>query len=252
MTTISGNFVTALERQETAGRDYIWAGTQTTATGQSNGIARSSNGETGWTVPLTGHFVWNFAFDGDEVWVASSSGLLHSTDIGATWDTLSHFVDPQSGASLDEETEIFAVEVVGDEVWLGTDNGFVVLDKNDPGTVRQVRRHFEPVTAAIPGGEGGAYATPVPFSANFHPNGVRFHFVPPVDGAATVSIYDFANQLVKSFYLPGPLSAGVQYDEQIAWDGRNGKGDLVAIGTYFFVIEYSGGKTHWGKLAVIH
>jgi hypothetical protein len=42
-----------------------------------------------------------------------------------------------------------------------------------------------------------------------------------------------------------------QYDESDIWDGRNGAGDVVAVGTYFFVIEYSGGETHWGKLVVI-
>jgi hypothetical protein len=127
----------------------------------------------------------------------------------------------------------------------------VILDKNNLETVRKVRRTFEAVTESVPGGEGGAYATPVPYSSNFHPNGVRFHFVPPVDGPVTLSIFDFANQLVRSFELSS-LTGGVQYDEQIAWDGRNGKGDLVAIGTYFFTIEYSNGDVHWGKLAVIH
>ena len=249
--TISGNFITALERQVTTGHDYIWAATQTTGTGQANGIARSINGETDWTVPLTGHFVWNFAFDDNEVWVASSEGLLHSPDNGNTWDTLSTFIDPESGATVAEGTEVFAVDVVGNDVWLGTDNGFVVLDKNNPETVKQVRRHFEPVEASAPGGEGGAYATPVPFSENFNPNGVRFHFIPPVDGAIKLSIWDFANNLVKEFNVPG-LSAGVQYDETISWDGRNGKGDRVAVGTYFFTIEYANGDVHWGKLAVIH
>jgi len=249
--TISGNFITAMERQETLGRDYIWAATQTTGEGQSNGISRSEDGVTDWTVPITGHFVWNFAFDGNEIWVASSEGLLHSSDNGAHWDTLTHFVDPESGAFVAAETEIFAVEVVGDEVWLGTDDGFVVVDKNNPESVRSVRRHFQPVPANLPSGEGGTYATPVPFSPNFHPNGVRFHFIPPADGPVTISIYDFANQLVRSFHIAKDLSAGVQYDEQIVWDGRNGKGDLVAVGTYFFVIEYENGDTHWGKLAVI-
>lgn len=250
--TISGNFITALELQETPGHDYIWAATQTTGTGQANGIARSLNGETGWTVPITGHFVWNFAFDNNVVWVASSEGLLHSPDNGGTWDTVAAFVDSVSGGTVAKGTEVFAVEVVGDEVWLGTDNGFVVVDKNDPGTVRQVRRNFQPaVQATHPGGEGGAYATPVPYSENFDPNGVRIHFIPPVDGSVTVSIFDFANDLVKNFHV-GPLNAGVQYDEAVVWDGRNGKGDIVAVGTYFFTIEYSNGDVHWGKLAVIH
>lgn len=255
---LSGNFITALGFQP-GGRGAIWAATQATgqgrfanifvASGEKDGLSVTRDAGKTWSVPLTGHQVWNFAFDNAIVWAASSQGLLRSPNNGVTWDTLNHFVDPESGAVIDSSTEVYAVEIVGDEVWVGTENGIAVLDRN--GNILSVRRTFKAVEASEPGGEGGVYATPVPFSPNITAGGIRFHYVPPVDGPVTIKIYDYANKLVKTVTDGATRDAGRQYDELDIWDGRNGDGDVVAVGTYFFVIEYSGGDTHWGKLVVI-
>ncbi|GAB4325144.1 MAG: hypothetical protein Kow0074_18610 [Candidatus Zixiibacteriota bacterium] len=248
---LSGNFVTALALQRQGSSRIVWAGTQTTASGQRNGISRSVDGGQTWTVPIIGHRVWNFAFDGANVWAATSEGLLHSPDNGVSWDTLRHFVDPGSRAAIDSLTEIFAVAVVGDSIWVGTNNGIAFLDRGDPSNTLGVRRTFQPVAAEQGSGEGGTYATPVPFSPNFHPNGVRFHYTPPVSGPVTITIYDFSNREVRVVTEGENRVEGQTYHEADTWDGRNGKGDLVAVGTYFYVIEYSNGDIHWGKLAVI-
>jgi hypothetical protein len=150
---------------------------------------------------------------------------------------------------MDSSIEYFAVEIVGNEVWAGTENGTVVLDRN--GNLISVRRSFKEVTTSDAGGEGGAYATPVPFSPNISAGGIRFHYTPPVSGPVTITVYDYANNVVKTVTDGAHRDADRQYDESDIWDGRNGAGDVVAVGTYFFVIEYSGGETHWGKLVVI-
>lgn len=255
---LSGNFITALGFQP-GGRGTIWAATQATGQGrfantfigggEKDGLSVTRDAGKTWSVPLTGHQIWNFAFDGAIVWAASSQGILRSPDFGVSWDTLNHFVDPESGAVVDSTVEIFAIEVVGNEVWAGTENGMVVLDRN--GNLISVRRKFKAVADSEPGSEGGVYATPVPFSPNITAGGLRFHYVPPVSGPVTIRIYDYANNLVKTVTDGAEREAGQQYDESDIWDGRNGAGDVVAVGTYFFVIEYSGGDTHWGKLVVI-
>lgn len=248
---LSGNFVTAVAVQRIGNGRIVWAATQTTGTGQKNGISKSSDGGKTWSVPITGHRVWNFAFDGGDVWAATSEGLLRTRDGGVTWDTLRNFVDPSSGARVDSLSEIFAVAVVGDEIWAGSENGLAILDRNDPTTVIKVRRTFQPVTADQGSGEGGCYATPVPFSPNYYPNGIHFHYTPPVDGPVTITVYDFANREVRIVTNGEERKAGVTYDEADVWDGRNGKGDMVATGTYFFVIEYANGDVHWGKTVVL-
>lgn len=255
---LSGNFITALGFQP-GGRGAIWAATQATGqgrlatiyigTGEKDGLSVTRDAGKTWSVPLTGHQIWNFAFDGNIIWAASSQGLLRSPDNGVSWDTLNHFVDPGSGAVIDSSVEFYAVEIVGDEVWAGTENGTVVLDRN--GNLISVRRTFKAVNSGDPGGEGGAYATPVPYSPNLSAAGVRFHYIPPTTGPVTITIYDYANNVVKTVTDGAHREAGRQYDETDIWDGRNGEGDVVAVGTYFFVIEYSGGETHWGKLVVI-
>ena len=35
------------------------------------------------------------------------------------------------------------------------------------------------------------------------------------------------------------------------WNGLNERGDPVAVGGYYFKVEYSTGEVRWGKLAVI-
>ncbi len=255
---LSGNFITAIGFQP-GGRGAIWAATQATGqgrfantfigAGEKDGLSVTRDAGNTWSVPLTGHQVWNFAFDGAIVWAASSQGLLRSPNNGVTWDTLNHFVDPESGAVIDSTVEVFAVEIVGNEVWVGTENGMVVLDRN--ANLISVRRTFKAVAESEAGSEGGVYVTPVPFSPNISPGGIRFHYVPPVSGPVTIRIYDYANNLVKTVTDAAQREAGRQYDESDTWDGRNGAGNVVAVGTYFFVIEYSGGDTHWGKLVVI-
>ncbi|MBI3872910.1 MAG: hypothetical protein HY304_07545, partial [candidate division Zixibacteria bacterium] len=255
---LSGNFVTTLALQQTGGARVIWAATQATGQGRAttittpfkekNGVSVSRDGGQSWSVPLVGHEVWNFAFDGPTVWAASSQGLLHSPD-GIHWDTLTNFVDPLTKATIDLSVEIFAVEVVGNEVWIGTENGFAILNKD--GKVQSIKRTFQPVDPATPGTEGGAYANPVPYSPSLTAGGLRLHYKPPVSGPVTITIYDFANHVVKVLLDRVSRDAGRQYDETDLWDGRNGGGDIVAVGTYFFVIEYANGAVHWGKIPVI-
>ena len=47
-----------------------------------------------------------------------------------------------------------------------------------------------------------------------------------------------------------PREAADQDDDD-SWDMRNGDGEIVAAGVYFFVIERSSGETEWGKLMVL-
>lgn len=253
---LSGNFITALGFQP-GGRGAIWAATQATGqgrfaniftgSGERDGLSVTRDAGKTWSVPLTDHQIWNFAFDGAIVWAASSQGLLYSPDNGVSWDTINTFTDPETGAVIDSTTEVFAVELVDNEIWVGTENGMAILDRN--GNTKSVRRGFKSVR--MPETTDGAYATPVPYSPNISAGGVRFHYIPPTTGPVTIKIYDYANNLVKTVTDGALREVGRQYDELDIWDGRNGEGEVVAVGTYFFVIEYSGGKTHWGKLVVI-
>jgi thermitase len=65
------------------------------------------------------------------------------------------------------------------------------------------------------------------------------------DGQATLDVFDAGGQLVRHWDLPG--RAGMQLQ---AWDGRNGRGQLVANGGYRAVLT-QGGARAMAKVAVL-
>ena len=84
------------------------------------------------------------------------------------------------------------------------------------------------------------------------PGLMYFHFVAPVDGTAKITILDFANRVVAEIDPGVPLWAGGHYHQTHSWDGkRDGTNENVAVGTYFFVIEFANGDTQWGKLVIL-
>lgn len=81
------------------------------------------------------------------------------------------------------------------------------------------------------------YATPNPFDLSV---GLpRLTLVGAPEGSSAV-IYDMEGREVVK--LSGFL---------LQWRGRNERGDMVAGGTYMFVVEFPSGEKHTGKIAVV-
>ncbi len=193
-------------------------------------------------------FAWNFAFNGDTVFAATDGGLIYAEGDSLLagilgWDTL-QLVDSLGVPLVLDGTPIFAVQVVDGFLWVGTGDRTVRirLDDFDDQSAFFV---VDPVDEV--------YAFPVPFSHTLD-QAVEFHFVVEQETNVTLEIYDFAMNLVRRVIDNQPYPAGV-YPTALAgrrtWDGLNGKGDRVAIGVYYFKVEYSSGEVRWGKLAVI-
>jgi flagellar hook assembly protein FlgD len=99
------------------------------------------------------------------------------------------------------------------------------------------------------------YAFPIPLRfSEVRDKIIDFHFVVESEAHITIEIYDFAMNLVKrivdnvlyptgTYHGRGPLRP--------TWDGTNGSGENVAVGAYYFKVEYSTGQVHWGKIAVV-
>ncbi len=142
-------------------------------------------------------------------------------------------------------TEFSSVAIIDGDVWAGNADGLV---KSQDGGIS-----WNVIRMAVPIGSKGsetAYAYPSPFSPIVEGGQVaRIHHKPRQDGSVTIKIYDFAMNLVVTLVDGQQRLGGVEYDEP--WDGRNGKGDLVANGVYFFKMEAPGGQTEWGKLVVL-
>jgi hypothetical protein len=81
------------------------------------------------------------------------------------------------------------------------------------------------------------YATPNPFDLSTGKSQLTFAGAP---SGSTAAIYDMeGRELVKLSGSP------------LQWDGRNERGDMVAGGTYMFVVELPSGEKHTGKIAVV-
>ncbi len=243
-TTISGNFVTAMAVQPHPAGERIWAATQQTASNQENGISVTRTDGESWERRVVGVRVWNFAFSGAYAYAAASEGLLKSENYGATWDTITTFVDAVSGVTIPELTEVFGVEAVGDTVWVGTDNGMAV--SFDRAESWQTVFEFQE-------DETEPYVTPTPFSPSerITPGVMYFHFLPPASGAVTITVFDFANRKVVELTGDHSVTAGEWSHQDFFWDATHEDGENVALGTYFFVIEYNDGSVQDGKLVVI-
>jgi hypothetical protein len=236
---ITGDWVVALAIQHYQGRKIVWAATQVTTYGDDGASFSMDDGDT-WQTTLVGDRVWNFAFADSVVWAATSTGLKRTSDWGQTWEVFNHMQDDRDKISSMEFT---SVSVIDGEVWAGNVDG-LVRTAND-GNSWDVYRTASPIT-----GSQTAYAYPSPFSPILQGGGeTRIHHRPRESGPVTVKIYDFAMDLVIALVDHEFRQGEVEYDE--VWDGRNGKGDLVANGVYFFKVEAAGGQTEWGKVVVL-
>jgi len=91
------------------------------------------------------------------------------------------------------------------------------------------------------------YSYPNPFDPRIETSIIRYSL--GKDGNVTIRIYDVANSLVRTLLDSRPQFSGIEYDE--AWDGANDRGNIVANGIYFYVIESSSGEKAVGKVAVL-
>jgi hypothetical protein len=203
-----------------------------------------------WYNLMEGEFAWNFAFDGDSVtYAATNSGVLinrtNSDSTSSLWDTLSIY---DNGLPLLEPgAAVFSVAVNGDDLWIGTGEGTIRqnLSNDDDHDL------FIVIDSTTP--ENEVYAYPVPFSPG-RGEEVHFRFVTKEAASVSIEVYDFAMNLVAR-----PID-GVQFpagyhespgSPRLTWDGYNGKGDLAAVGVYYFKVIFSTGEERWGKLAIL-
>ena len=202
-----------------------------------------------WESVYRDGFAWNFAFKDDWVFAATDGGLLFNhQDTGLTWKTIP--LKDSTGVELVlPGTPVYAVEVIDDHLWVGTGDRTLRLDLSDTNFTVDLALYV--VDSASSPGE--VYAFPVPFSHS-HDLGVDFHFAVEREADITLEIYDFAMNLVSRIIDNQSFSPGVypaSGAQRRTWDGRNDRGEQVAVGMYYFKVEYSTGEVSWGKVAVI-
>ncbi|MCB2231334.1 hypothetical protein KQH82_11520 [bacterium] len=271
---LTGDFVPAIDIQYRDGgqRPRIWASGRPVASG-GNGISVARFDETEvvdtlgtvldtiiqtrWRGVNFEDYAWNFAFDGEVVFAATNAGLLMkdmsaADSLEGTWDTVRF--ESTNETLVNPGTPVYAVEVVEDGpdkyLWAGTDDGTVRINLDDFFD----QRRFYYTDESAPDDE--VYAFPTPFNPD-RGEQLDFHFTVKANAYVTLEIFDFAMNLVATPIDNVFLTAGIYHGgtptggQGIQWDGYNDKGDLVAVGVYYFKVTYSTGEVHWGKLAVI-
>lgn len=246
--SVPGNFVVALGVQKTNAAKVIWAGAhQTDISGERNGVAWSTDDGATWKQTFLDTLAWNFAFWGDTVWVATSSGLFRSPNTGQSWEYV-QIVDTAAGTSFSNLVEILSVRQINDStVWAGSTDGAAV--SFDLGRTWTIFRRFVSVGKGPGTADADVYVSPVPFSPLRGLGNCRFHYRPAQNSNVTIEIFDFSMRRVKTVIKDAPRFCNIQCDTD-EWDGKNEKGDLVANGTYFFRVDF-GNEKKWGKLVVL-
>jgi hypothetical protein len=194
------------------------------------------------------NFAWNIASHGDSLFLPTDDGLIvgwNLLDTTRTFDTVA-YRNAEGKDLLFPNTPVYAAGVIGDYLWSGTDDGTVRISMADL-TEQLVYFHTELTEEA--------FAFPIPFSPN-RDNRVRFHFNVPTSGNVSIEIYDFAMNLVATpidhqYFDVGLFQQSPTNDFRPYWDGRNDKGDVAAVGVYYFRVVYENGESTWGKLAIV-
>lgn len=91
------------------------------------------------------------------------------------------------------------------------------------------------------------FAFPSPFNPTAETAQIRFALKNPAK--ASIKIFDGSGEMVKEFSSALPLWPNLA--QSIRWDGRNGRGEIVANGIYFYIIEASGNARMSGKIGVV-
>ena len=239
---ITGNWVVALDAQPLdGGGSAIWVGGWATyaTTGDYYGVSVTRDRGNTWEIvhDLDQVKVYNFAFDGHQVYAATDEGLYKSNADGApgSWNLFPRITDRVTGRVIWLE-KVYSVNIVEDLLLVGTADGLAVSGDNGRHWHVEYR---EPVKAVM---------YPSPFSPSIFQR-ARLVFDLSEPARVTVRIFDFALDPVKTLCDHRSFAAGNGWE--LYWDGTNLQGNTVADGVYFYSFQVNDGEPRWNKIMVV-
>lgn len=263
---LTGDFITALGVQVSGPDTLIWAATWQVKAIEYYGVCVTGDRGRSWrkalsdstlitSGPDSGRYLvdlWgplrahNFGFKGDSVYVAADGALWFSRNRGFSWEypPLTEIYDSTTGERL-VSPNFYSATPIGDTVWIGTNDGLVLLTPNGFRIIRAFQMPDQP-------GEKETYAYPSPFSP-LRGHITRFQLALKAPEVVEVVVLDFAGDKVWEsgpLHLPGGGMGIMKGYASIPWDGRDRWGKLVANGVYFYRIK-AGKRELWGKVMVV-
>ncbi len=265
--SILGNWVITIKEQRFQGRQRIWTTNwKATNPDEEFGVSYTVDDGRTWKNLLHGVRAYDFAFKDSITYIATEEGLYRTPDGGITFQKISNSASEIGGAlTVNNSVSIFdpeshqaitssrfiSVGVIGDTVFVGTDDGFARTIDNAEypfGSSWKIYRTFQEV-----GISNTTYAYPNPFSPNLEL--VRIHYSAKssnqsfVDKNVTIDIFDFGMNRVRTLIRDAKRSTTMEFDE--LWDGRDDIGRIVANGVYFYMIRINDDEPSFGKILVI-
>lgn len=239
---LTGNFVTAIgsHYNTEAEKEYVFASTWIAESfAENNGISYTYDNGNTWHNSLADEKVYNFGFNGNDVYACSENGLWKSQDGGKYWEKYQINAWSERKRDFVRVETVYSFEYQNSVMFAGTGFGMAVSynDGND----------WEIIEAYTPSKDSpkSTYAYPNPFSpVKFGEVKLQFK----LDRSSTVScmVYNFAMEKVKTVTETRPFGPGERY---LVWDGKDEFGKTVSNGVYFYVIEFSGGEV-WNKILI--
>lgn len=241
---MSGDFVVWITGQTFGGEHEIWAAT-VNANDPTEVAALSYSNDEGasWHHILSGHFFHGIGLNGDVVYGASDDGLFRTDDLGRTATVLTSIYDQTDNRTILSRT-FFNVNITGDSVWIGGDDGTAIGIDDGTGFIQsqwRVLRAFTPI-----GSSNSTYFYPNPFSPNLDVGRVHYSVKKPAS-TVTIRIYDFSMHVVRTLIQNAPRPMGENED---VWDGKDDTGRTVDNGVYFYSVTITNDNPIWGKILV--
>jgi len=198
----------------------------------SNGLVYTDDlGET-FQQTLKGVRVNDIGFWGDTVFAAADDGIYISDNDGESWEKIERISSPNS--FIKENAQYYAVSSTDQNLWIGTSDGAAY--SSDGGESWRILRVDMPLRGGniyqLDAPNTDTYAYPNPFSPTQH-GVVRIKFESTSPGPATIQIYDFGMNHVKTI----EVSTSGQGSYEATWDGQTDNGRFVANGTYFYRVN---------------
>lgn len=243
---ILGNWVIAIKEQHFQNKQRIWT-TNWKAEDQNEefGVSFTDDGGRMWNNLLHGIRAYDFAFKDSITYIATDDGIYRTDNGGMTFIRNGTIVD-QTTRQIITTSKVFSVGVIGDTVWIGTDDGLASTIDNSTnpfGTSWKIYRTYQQV-----GLFRTTYAYPNPFSPNFEVT--RLHYGTSASSSnVTIDIFDFGMNPVRTIIRNAPRIGTAEYDE--IWNGQDDSGRIVANGVYFYRVKIGSDEPFWGKIMVL-
>jgi photosystem II stability/assembly factor-like uncharacterized protein len=246
--SLTGSWVISIEEQILPSAHVIWMATwnSTDVSGGRFGVTFTDDGGATFQQALQGYRAFDFAFDGETVYVASESGLFVSRNGGRIWTSISQFQDRASPERIVRPgASILSVEVTRSGLWVGTQDGLLhSTDNGETWTIFRVEVPLHPETPTPDVPDVDVFAYPNPFSPAAD-RFIRIRYELESAGNVEIRVFDFGMNLVRT--LSAQQSAGIA---ELMWDGRDRNGARVANGTYFYDVR-AGNQTFRSKILVL-